>query len=118
MKMSDALCISNSFFGSTEGQQDCGSCYLINMGSVLAVFASDIILTVLISISVFCLATHNKRRREWDSCDAKRNPPSSSSQKMAAEVTESPYQELHGVQPDVYTELQPFRKIKSRNIKI
>ncbi|XP_037310418.2 TYRO protein tyrosine kinase-binding protein [Pungitius pungitius] len=117
MKMSDALCISGLFFGSTEGQQDCDSCYLINMGSVLGIFASDIILTVLISISVFCYATHNKRRREWDSHDAKRNLPSLSSKKMAEEVTESPYQELHGVQPDVYTELRPFRSIKSGNIK-
>nr|XP_040021244.1 TYRO protein tyrosine kinase-binding protein [Gasterosteus aculeatus aculeatus] len=118
MKMSDALCISGSFFGSTEGQQDCGSCYLINMGSVLGIFASDIILTVLIGISVFCFATHNKKRRECDSRDGKRNIPSSSSKKMSAEVTESPYQELHGVQSDVYTELRPFRKINNRNMKI
>ncbi|XP_040899888.1 TYRO protein tyrosine kinase-binding protein [Toxotes jaculatrix] len=108
--MSDALCIVGSLFGSAEGQQDCGSCYLINMGSVVAIIASDIILTVFITISVFCFATHHNRRREWDSHDGRRNPPSSVSKKMATEVTESPYQELHGVQSDVYSDLQHFRK--------
>ncbi|XP_029307936.1 TYRO protein tyrosine kinase-binding protein [Cottoperca gobio] len=108
--MSDALCIVGSLFGSTEGQQDCGSCYLINMGSVMGIIASDILLTILIIISVFCFATHHKRRREWDSRDGKRNLPSSVSKKIATEVTESPYQELHGVQSDVYCDLQHFRK--------
>ncbi|KAM7420582.1 hypothetical protein PAMA_015013 [Pampus argenteus] len=109
--MSDAICIVGSLFGSTEGQQECGSCYLINMGSVMGIIACDIILTILITISVFCFVTLHKRR-EWDSHNGKRNLPSSSSssKKMTTEVTESPYQELHGVQSDVYSELQHFRK--------
>ncbi|XP_037640604.1 TYRO protein tyrosine kinase-binding protein, partial [Sebastes umbrosus] len=109
-KMSDALCIAGSLFGSAQGQQDCGSCYMIYMGSVVGIIASDIILTIFITISVFCFATHHKRRREWDSRDGKRNLPSSVPKKMATEVTESPYQELHGVQSDVYSELRHFRK--------
>ncbi|KAF3691798.1 TYRO protein tyrosine kinase-binding protein Precursor [Channa argus] len=108
--MSDALCIVGSLFGSTEGQQECGSCYLINMGSVMAIIASDIILTIFITISVFCFVTHHNRRREWDSHDGRRNVSSSISMKMPTEVTESPYQELHGVQSDVYSELRHFRK--------
>uniref|UniRef100_A0A3B4UK81 TYRO protein tyrosine kinase-binding protein n=1 Tax=Seriola dumerili TaxID=41447 RepID=A0A3B4UK81_SERDU len=100
--MSDALCIVGSLF-------ECGSCYLINMESVIAIIASDIILTIFITISVFCFATQHKRRREWDSHDGE-NLPSSVSKKMPTEVTESPYQELHGVQSDVYSELQHFRK--------
>ncbi|XP_034409857.1 TYRO protein tyrosine kinase-binding protein [Cyclopterus lumpus] len=109
--MSDALCIAGSFFGSAEGQQDCGSCYLINMGSVLGIIASDIILTVFITISVFCFATYHRRRREWDSREAgKRNLPLSASKKMATEVTESPYQELDIVQSDDYSDLRHFRK--------
>ncbi|XP_056261836.1 TYRO protein tyrosine kinase-binding protein isoform X1 [Pseudoliparis swirei] len=109
--MSDALCIAGSFFGSAEEQQDCSSCYLINMRSVLGIIASDIILTVFIIISVFCFATHHKRRREWDSRDAgKTNLPLTASEKMATEVTESPYQELQGVQSDVYSDLRDFRK--------
>ncbi|XP_032374289.1 TYRO protein tyrosine kinase-binding protein [Etheostoma spectabile] len=109
-KMSDALCIVGSLFGSAEGQQDCGSCYLINMASVMVIIASDILLTIFITISVFCFASHHKKKREWDSRDGKRNLPSSVSKKMATEVTESPYQELHGVQSDVYSELRHFRK--------
>ncbi|KAM3614442.1 uncharacterized protein V6R79_014373 [Siganus canaliculatus] len=108
--MSDALCIAGSLFGSTEGQQDCGSCYVINMGSVMAIVASDIIMTILITISVFCFATRYKKRREWDSNEGNRNLPTSISKKIATEATESPYQELHGVQSDVYSELQHFRK--------
>ncbi|XP_070823179.1 TYRO protein tyrosine kinase-binding protein [Chaetodon trifascialis] len=106
--MSDALCIVGSLFGSAEGQQECGSCYVINMGSVMGIIASDIILTIFITISVFCFATHHKRRREWDSHGG--NLPPAISKKMATEVTESPYQELHGVQSDVYSELRHFRK--------
>ncbi|XP_039974460.1 TYRO protein tyrosine kinase-binding protein [Xiphias gladius] len=108
--MSDALCIVGSLFGSPEGRQECGSCYLINMESVMAIIASDIILTIVITISVFCFATHHNRRRERDSHDGRRNLPSSISKKIATEVTESPYQELHGVQSDVYSELRHFRK--------
>lgn len=48
---------------------DCGSCYVINMASVIGIIASDIILTIFIAVSVFCFATHHKRRREWDSHD-------------------------------------------------
>ncbi|XP_034731117.1 TYRO protein tyrosine kinase-binding protein [Etheostoma cragini] len=108
--MSDALCIVGSLFGSAEGQQDCGSCYLINMASVMVIIASDILLTIFITISVFCFASHHKRKRDWDSRDGKRNLPSSVSKKMVTELTESPYQELHGVQSDVYSELRNFRK--------
>ncbi|XP_047453957.1 TYRO protein tyrosine kinase-binding protein isoform X2 [Mugil cephalus] len=105
--MSDALCIVGSLFGSGAGQQDCGPCYLINVGSVVAIIASDIVLTIFIAISVFCFATHHRRRR--DPHEGKRSSQSVS-KKGAAEVTESPYQELHGVQSDVYSELQHFRK--------
>uniref|UniRef100_A0A669C105 TYRO protein tyrosine kinase-binding protein n=1 Tax=Oreochromis niloticus TaxID=8128 RepID=A0A669C105_ORENI len=89
---------------------ECGSCYLINMESVIGIIASDIILTIFITISVFCFATHQRRKREWESHSGKRSAPSSISKKMATEVTESPYQELHGVQSDVYSELRHYRK--------
>ncbi|XP_074540459.1 TYRO protein tyrosine kinase-binding protein [Halichoeres trimaculatus] len=108
--MSGALCIVGSFFGSGEEQQDCGSCYMINAGSVVGIIASDIILTILITITVFCLASHHNKRRKTDSHDGKRSQTSSLSKKMVAEVIESPYQELHGVQSDVYSELHHFRK--------
>ncbi|XP_061574293.1 TYRO protein tyrosine kinase-binding protein isoform X2 [Cololabis saira] len=104
--MSGAVCIVSSSFVS-EGEQECYSCYQITMGSVIGVIASDIILTIFLIISVFCFA---KRRRERDSHDGRRSIPLSSSKKMSTEVTESPYQELHGVQSDIYSELRHFRK--------
>ncbi|XP_054903927.1 TYRO protein tyrosine kinase-binding protein [Poeciliopsis prolifica] len=108
--MPDALCIVGSMFGSEEGQQECGTCYLINMGSVIGIIASDIILTVFLIISVFCFASHHRRRREQESHDGRRNLSLSVSNKMTPEDTESPYQELHGVQSDIYNELRHFRK--------
>lgn len=48
---------------------DCGSCYMINVGSVAGIIASDIILTILITITVFCLGSHHSRRRKSDSHD-------------------------------------------------
>ncbi|KAM4567816.1 TYRO protein tyrosine kinase-binding protein isoform 1-T1 [Fundulus diaphanus] len=109
--MPDALCVVGSMFGSEEGQQaECGPCYLINMGTVLGIIASDIIVTVFLIISVFYLASRHGRRRERESHDGRRNLSLSASKKMTPEVTESPYQELHGVQSDIYNELQHFRK--------
>ncbi|XP_061808805.1 TYRO protein tyrosine kinase-binding protein [Nerophis lumbriciformis] len=81
---------------------ECASCYLISMQSVVGIIACDIILTVLIAISIFCFVTLYKRKAE-------QNVGSSANEKTA-ESTESPYQELHGVQSDVYSELQDFRK--------
>ncbi|XP_060938024.1 TYRO protein tyrosine kinase-binding protein-like [Limanda limanda] len=108
--MSEGVCVVGSLFGSAVGQQECESCYLINMGSVVGIIASDLILTIFIAVSVFFFATYHRRRREWASPDGRRNLPSSVSKKNAAEVPESPYQELHGAQSDVYSELQHFRK--------
>ncbi|XP_077431768.1 TYRO protein tyrosine kinase-binding protein [Vanacampus margaritifer] len=97
--MMDTFCISGSLFGS-GGQQECGSCYVISMQSVIGIIASDVVLTVFIAVSVFYLLTLHKRRTEQD---AKRHV-------QPEEITESPYQELHGIQSDVYSELQHFRK--------
>uniref|UniRef100_A0A3B3DVG0 TYRO protein tyrosine kinase-binding protein n=1 Tax=Oryzias melastigma TaxID=30732 RepID=A0A3B3DVG0_ORYME len=86
----------------------CDGCYLISLTSLIAIITSDIILTIFIIISVFCFATHQRRRRERDSLDGER--PFTLLFKLPTEVTESPYQELHGVQSDVYSELRHFRK--------
>ncbi|KAF6739685.1 TYRO protein tyrosine kinase-binding protein [Oryzias melastigma] len=107
--MSGYLCVTGSSFGSEE-QPGCDGCYLISLTSLIAIITSDIILTIFIIISVFCFATHQRRRRERDSLDAKKNSPLSTTKKVPTEVTESPYQELHGVQSDVYSELRHFRK--------
>lgn len=49
--------------------QECGPCYVMNMGSVVGIIASDIFLTIFIIICVFCLATRHRRRRECDPKD-------------------------------------------------
>ncbi|XP_019728408.1 TYRO protein tyrosine kinase-binding protein isoform X3 [Hippocampus comes] len=68
--------------------------------SLFGIIVSDIFLTIFIAGSVFYLLTLLKKRTERDA-------------KIHAEpeeITESPYQELHGIQSDVYSELQHFRK--------
>ncbi|XP_034030947.1 TYRO protein tyrosine kinase-binding protein [Thalassophryne amazonica] len=107
--MSDTLCIVGSLFGAAGEQQECGSCYQIHIGSVLGIIACDIILTIFITVSVFCCVTLQRRRRDWESNEGKRNLQTPQ-KKIVGEVTESPYQELHGVQSDVYSELQHYRK--------
>ncbi|XP_019728407.1 TYRO protein tyrosine kinase-binding protein isoform X2 [Hippocampus comes] len=82
--MKDTFCIASSLFG--PGRQ--------------GIIVSDIFLTIFIAGSVFYLLTLLKKRTERDA-------------KIHAEpeeITESPYQELHGIQSDVYSELQHFRK--------
>ncbi|XP_053699830.1 TYRO protein tyrosine kinase-binding protein [Synchiropus splendidus] len=83
-------------------QNDCESCYLLTLSSVIAVIAADIFLTVLIGVFVLYSGALLKRRRDADS----QNAGNRSSKKAPAEDTESPYQELQGVQADVYSELQ------------
>nr|XP_015804476.2 TYRO protein tyrosine kinase-binding protein [Nothobranchius furzeri] len=110
--MSEALCVEGLLLGSGEGRQDCGSCYLISMGSVVGVFAADILLTTFISVCVFCFAMRHRRRRRRprDAHEGDGRLPLSVSKKMTTEVTESPYQELRGVQSDIYSDLGHFRK--------
>ncbi|XP_061771959.1 TYRO protein tyrosine kinase-binding protein isoform X2 [Nerophis ophidion] len=80
--MKDTICVEGSLFGSTG--QECVSCYLISMQSVVGIIACDIILTVLIAISVFCFVTLHKRKAEPN--------VGSSVNEKTAESTESPYQ--------------------------
>uniref|UniRef100_A0A3Q2FN14 TYRO protein tyrosine kinase-binding protein n=1 Tax=Cyprinodon variegatus TaxID=28743 RepID=A0A3Q2FN14_CYPVA len=101
--MPDALCVVGSMF-------DCGPCYLINVGSVIGIIASDIILSIFLIICVFCFTSLHRRRRERETHDGRRNLPLSASKKITPELTESPYEELHGVQSDIYNELRHISK--------
>ncbi|XP_061676345.1 TYRO protein tyrosine kinase-binding protein isoform X4 [Syngnathoides biaculeatus] len=92
--MKDMICISGSPFES-------GSCYVISLQSVMGIIASDFVLTVFIAISLFSLLTLYKKTTEKDAKIHVQEPE---------EITESPYQELHGTQSDVYCELQHLRK--------
>ncbi|KAJ0066112.1 hypothetical protein NL108_001338 [Boleophthalmus pectinirostris] len=96
----DTLCVG-SLFGSTEEQQDCGTCYHINMAVIIGIVICDILLTIFIIISVICFVRSHRQQDFHD----ERTAQSSESK----DVTESPYQELQGTQSDVYSELNHFR---------
>uniref|UniRef100_A0A3Q3VR59 TYRO protein tyrosine kinase-binding protein n=1 Tax=Mola mola TaxID=94237 RepID=A0A3Q3VR59_MOLML len=100
--MSDALCVASSLFGEWQ----CGPCYVISMGSVVGIIASDIILTIFITISVFCFVTHQWRRKEWESHDGEEKK----CQRISLPGNHYSNLNLHGVQSDVYSELRHFRK--------
>ncbi|XP_056901418.1 TYRO protein tyrosine kinase-binding protein isoform X1 [Takifugu flavidus] len=105
--MSDGLCVVGPWFGSAEGHPACGHCYVIKTWVLMAAMITDILLTLLITASVFCLMTKLKRRRDPDT--GKRTATSRATT-SGSEVTESPYQVLQGVQSDVYSELETFSK--------
>ncbi|XP_064803297.1 TYRO protein tyrosine kinase-binding protein [Oncorhynchus masou masou] len=111
--MGKALCIVaplKGLFGPAEGEQDCGHCYLIDMGAVVGIIACDIILTLLIALAVFCFATIRKKRSQQESRLEGKGKTITASKRKTVEITESPYQELHGFQSDVYSDLQQFQK--------
>ncbi|XP_071004333.1 TYRO protein tyrosine kinase-binding protein [Oncorhynchus clarkii lewisi] len=111
--MGKALCIVaplKGLFGPAEGEQDCGHCYQIDMGVVVGIIACDIILTLLIALAVFCFATIRKKRSQQESRLEGKGKTITASKRKTVEITESPYQELHGFQSDVYSDLQQFQK--------
>ncbi|XP_067251455.1 TYRO protein tyrosine kinase-binding protein [Chanodichthys erythropterus] len=102
------------FAGFVEGNQDCSSCYQLDTGVVIGIITCDIILTLLIALSVYCFVSRQKRReslhlqpRCCGSGKAKTHQPSMRSKTIEVE---SPYQELYGVQSDIYSDLQQYRK--------
>uniref|UniRef100_A0A3P8Z392 TYRO protein tyrosine kinase-binding protein n=1 Tax=Esox lucius TaxID=8010 RepID=A0A3P8Z392_ESOLU len=104
--MSKALCIVSPL----TGMFDCGHCYQIDIGAVVGVIACDIILTLLIALTVFCFVAFQKKRSQLESRQEGKGKNLTASKRKTIEITESPYQELHGVQSDVYSDLQQFRK--------
>ncbi|XP_035386892.1 TYRO protein tyrosine kinase-binding protein isoform X2 [Electrophorus electricus] len=101
-------------FGSVAATQDCGFCYELNMGVVIVLIVCDIILTLLIAISVYCFASQQKKSSSHTftkSCETgKGQLRQPSSRPKDVEMTESPYQELHGDQSDIYSDLHQYRK--------
>ncbi|KAK7147400.1 hypothetical protein R3I94_010044 [Phoxinus phoxinus] len=102
------------FAGFVEGNQDCSSCYQLDIGVVIGIITCDIILTLLIALSIYCFVSHQKRKRSlhaqtscYGSGKAKNHQPSMRSKTIEVE---SPYQELYGVQSDIYSDLQQYRK--------
>ncbi|KAJ8005338.1 hypothetical protein DPEC_G00145590 [Dallia pectoralis] len=89
---------------------DCGNCYLIDIGPVVGIVACDIVLTLLIALVAFCLATFQKKRSRLESRRQGTGKKLTASKRKTVEIPESVYQELHGVQSDVYSDLQQFRR--------
>ncbi|XP_063054316.1 TYRO protein tyrosine kinase-binding protein [Engraulis encrasicolus] len=119
--MSRTICIVAPLTGmfapvsSKEGfTQDCGQCYQIELSVVVALISCDILLTVVMALAVYCLVSRQRRRpclhTQPSDAAGKGKQLSTSKRAKKTEVTESPYQELHGVQSDVYSDLRQYRK--------
>ncbi|XP_027005098.1 TYRO protein tyrosine kinase-binding protein [Tachysurus fulvidraco] len=109
------MALLSGLIGYAAATQDCGTCYQLNMEIVTGIIACDIILTVLIIISVYCFASWEKKKnslhtRKKSIETEKGKFRQSSSRPKEVEITESPYQELYGVQSDIYSDLHQYRK--------
>ncbi|XP_026140787.1 TYRO protein tyrosine kinase-binding protein [Carassius auratus] len=104
----------NGLFGFVEGNQDCSSCYQFNIGVAIGIITCDIILTLLIALSVYCFISHQKRRGSLHTharcCGSGRAKTQQTSMRPKTIEVESPYQELYGVQSEIYSDLQQYRK--------
>ncbi|KAF4088553.1 hypothetical protein AMELA_G00083990 [Ameiurus melas] len=110
-----SVALLTGLFGCVAAAQDCGTCYQVNMVVVIAIITCDIILTLLITITVYCFASRGKRKkslrtRQNSTEKDKGKFRQSSSKPKEVEITESPYQELYGVQSDIYSDLHQYRK--------
>ncbi|KAJ8287628.1 hypothetical protein COCON_G00002870 [Conger conger] len=117
--MGRSLCITTPFaglFGPVVGQQDCRSCIHLEIGTVVGIIVADIVLTLLIALSVFFFVSRLKKRTRLEALEIKEKTQSKTQAKTQAMSTrkkpeaESPYQELQGVQDDVYSDLRQFQK--------
>uniref|UniRef100_A0A8C5AB68 TYRO protein tyrosine kinase-binding protein n=1 Tax=Gadus morhua TaxID=8049 RepID=A0A8C5AB68_GADMO len=86
------------------------SCSQIDMGSVTWILSCDIALTLLVCFSLLSLnfVTYPFVSLNFTTGRPKQAP--SLAKRKMAEIPESPYQELHGVQGDVYSNLEELRK--------
>ncbi|XP_052433968.1 TYRO protein tyrosine kinase-binding protein [Carassius gibelio] len=104
----------NGLFGFVEGNQDCSSCYQFDIGVAIGIITCDIILTLLIALSVYCFVSHQKRRGSLHTharcCGSGRAKTQQTSMRPKTIEVESPYQELYGVQSEIYSDLQQYRK--------
>ncbi|XP_065116876.1 TYRO protein tyrosine kinase-binding protein isoform X2 [Paramisgurnus dabryanus] len=55
-----ALFVSSANF--VEGNQDCSSCYQLDIGVAVGIITCDIFLTLFIAVSVYCFVSHKNSR--------------------------------------------------------
>ncbi|XP_018601034.1 TYRO protein tyrosine kinase-binding protein [Scleropages formosus] len=110
--MGQSICVVTPMamlLGPVSGQQDCRNCYQLDTGTLVGIIVGDIVLSVLIALSIFCFVYNmKKKKRTLDALEGKGKKQTSS--KIKTEDAESTYQELQGVQSDIYNDLTNFRK--------
>nr|XP_006110312.1 TYRO protein tyrosine kinase-binding protein isoform X1 [Pelodiscus sinensis] len=79
---------------------DCTSCPQMSGGVIAGLVVGDLLLTLLIALAVYCLASKIHGRR-----GAMGTTPEEVKKSHGPEA-ESPYQELQGQRMDVYSELK------------
>ncbi|KAJ8289751.1 hypothetical protein GJAV_G00004920 [Gymnothorax javanicus] len=104
-------------FGPVLGQQGCRSCIHLEIGTVVGIIAADILLTLLIALSVYFFVSRMRKKIHLKALETSfpvkgKTQAMSTRKKLETEspYPESPYQELQGVQDDVYSDLRPFQK--------
>ncbi|XP_052002828.1 LOW QUALITY PROTEIN: TYRO protein tyrosine kinase-binding protein [Xyrauchen texanus] len=106
--------LSGLFSSFVEGNQDCSSCHQLDIGVAIGIITCNIVLTFVIALSVYCFVSHQKRRSSLHAharcCGSGKVKTHPSSMWPKTIKVESPYQELYGVQSDIYSDLQKYRK--------
>ncbi|KAM4825456.1 TYRO protein tyrosine kinase-binding protein [Thomomys bottae] len=82
-----------------QAQSEC-SCSPVSPGVLAGIVLGDLVLTLLIALAVYSLGRLVPRGRG----------STQASQKQHVAETESPYQELQGQRPDVYSDLNTQRQ--------
>uniref|UniRef100_A0ACB8FSU3 Uncharacterized protein n=1 Tax=Sphaerodactylus townsendi TaxID=933632 RepID=A0ACB8FSU3_9SAUR len=85
---------------AVQAQGDCGNCYHLNPGAIAGVVLGDLLLTLLLALAVYYVAT----------CFYQRQLASSELKKTRTAEMESPYQELDARTLDVYSDLKNPRR--------
>ncbi|XP_066575362.1 TYRO protein tyrosine kinase-binding protein [Amia ocellicauda] len=93
-------------FGHVAAQQYCQSCYHLDIGTAVAIIVGDIILTLFIALSVFCLVSRMKKS-QLEALEGKGNVAVRRNKQDDLEAT---YQELQGTRSDVYSDLRQPQK--------
>nr|XP_056702384.1 TYRO protein tyrosine kinase-binding protein [Euleptes europaea] len=90
------LGLASAQLGAVQAQGDCSNCYHLSPGAIVGVVLGDLLLTVLLAVAVYYVAT----------CFYQRQLASSDLKKSRAAENESPYQELDARTLDVYSDLK------------
>ncbi|KAI7806544.1 TYRO protein tyrosine kinase binding protein precursor [Triplophysa rosa] len=92
----------------------CSSCYQLEIGAAIGFITGDILLTLLLTLSVYCFVSHQKRtgssHPQTRCCSSSKTTTHQSSMRSKMTEVESHYQELYGVQSDIYSDLQQYQK--------